>query len=372
LVHNTNIKLIFLGPGDNVEGGIPAVIKGLEKCFEIKKKDISYKRLVYGKERRDMSKLSRIATEFLQVFTFISTLFAYKPTIIHAQTSLDKKTILRDSLYLFISTIFRKKFILHVHGGQWEMLTEANGLWKFSAKRFLKKCDLVIVTSTEELNWIKSNYGEIINVDLLNNVVELDFDVNKFRKKRIDKTEIKKIIFASRLIESKGILDLIESINLLETRSDFQLDIYGGGPLKKEIEKKILALKLEDKINFKGEVDFDKLLKEYCEGDIFAFPSYHHEGFPMAFFFAVACGLAIVTSEVRPIPFFLKEKENCLYVEQKNSKSLSIGLSKLLNNDALIEEMSLNNINLIKQFSSQEISSQLLRIYNIILNNESK
>ena len=360
------IKIILAGPGNGVEGGIPAVISGLEKCFFILKNQVEYKRLVYAKAQRGMTLFQRIFSEIIQFFRFIYQLKEYSPDIVHIQTSFDKKTILRDSVHSWITHIFKIKSVIHIHGGNWHDLENWNYFWKTLASKFLKKCELVIVTSEEELKWVENYFEGKVRVSLLNNVVELRLDIKKIRSTNDNSGSIKKIIFASRLIESKGILDLINAIKLLDSRNDFILHIYGSGVLEENIKAMIKALNLSHNVCFEGEIDFDCLLSEYAKGDIFVFPSYHHEGFPMGFFLAVASGLSVVTTSVRPIPNFLKAHKNCLYIEKKSPKSIAENISVLLDDTRLIKEMSKNNIELVNKFTSLAVSNELIHLYNLL------
>src|SRR3990167_4695751 len=113
---------------------------GLEKVLELMSGEMVYKKILYAKPKRGLNKLQRSSAEILQLFNFIGTILFFNPHIIHIQSSFDKKTILRDSIHLLITRFFRKKFVLHAHGGEWHLITNWNKLWLGYANWFLTRC----------------------------------------------------------------------------------------------------------------------------------------------------------------------------------------------------------------------------------------
>lgn len=100
------------------------------------------------------------------------------------------------------------------------------------------------------------------------------------------------IINVGRLVTKKGQNYLIESFSRLKNIDDWKLVLLGEGPLRNDLEKKIIELKLEDKVILKGKVkDVDQWLNK---SSIFAFPSIL-EGFPNALAEAMAIGLPCVS-----------------------------------------------------------------------------
>ncbi|OOF20552.1 hypothetical protein BZJ19_16990, partial [Salinivibrio proteolyticus] len=103
---------------------------------------------------------------------------------------------------------------------------------------------------------------------------------NTFRLGVIDKKQIEltggltkliKIAAVGRLVEFKTYnFYMIEVIDRLITKGiDVQFDIYGDGPLKKEMQEKINQENLQDKIVLKGTLDYSKFDETISNYDLF-------------------------------------------------------------------------------------------------------
>jgi glycosyltransferase involved in cell wall biosynthesis len=106
-----------------------------------------------------------------------------------------------------------------------------------------------------------------------------------------------KIIFVGRLIQAKGVQDLIKAFNLLSDlpltyQHGLELWIIGDGNYRKQLEK--LASKNE-KIKFYGELSHDKVIEKLKQANIFVNPSYS-EGLPTTVLEAASVGLPIIAT----------------------------------------------------------------------------
>ncbi|HQS83348.1 MAG: hypothetical protein B7Y25_00305 [Alphaproteobacteria bacterium 16-39-46] len=102
------------------------------------------------------------------------------------------------------------------------------------------------------------------------------------------------IVSVGRLCPFKGFDTLINAFsNLHPYYPDLTLTIYGEGDERKNLEKLITSLNLEDKISLPGSVkNIEEIL---AKANLFIFPS-HYEGFPNALCEAMAVGLPVIAS----------------------------------------------------------------------------
>ena len=87
----------------------------------------------------------------------------------------------------------------------------------------------------------------------------------------------------------------------------------------------------------------------------------------MAVFQAAAAGLPIIATRIRATADYLREPDNCLWVEPHNPEMLAEKILILLDNPALAERMSRNNRQIVKQFSADRVASEYIDIYSRIL-----
>lgn len=116
--------------------------------------------------------------------------------------------------------------------------------------------------------------------------------------KYIKKTDLilnKKFIVTSHLRKEKGIQDLVEVINEIHKKHqfDFTIDLYGNGNYEAEIKKMIANYKIESYFNFKGSVD--NLNEVYKNYDYLIHPS-HAETFCYSVIESLICNVPVITT----------------------------------------------------------------------------
>ena len=114
-------------------------------------------------------------------------------------------------------------------------------------------------------------------------------------KKRLNvDSEYKVITFVGRLIEAKGAQDLIEAFKIVKDKIRVKLIIVGNGNYKNQL----IELADGDRdILFLGEKNEEEIIDILSITDAFVNPSYS-EGLPTSVLEAVACGCAIIATDV--------------------------------------------------------------------------
>jgi glycosyltransferase involved in cell wall biosynthesis len=145
----------------------------------------------------------------------------------------------------------------------------------------------------------------------------------------------------ARLIERKGLGDLIRAMALLERRR-FQLEIVGGG--SDEMVLRDLAAKhgLTEEVRFLGPLSRADVARRYRAADMFTLPS-SAEAFGNVFAEALASGLPIVGSAIGGIPDLVEHGTKGLLVEAGNIEALAGAIRYLAEDPDLRREMAQRN-----------------------------
>ena len=101
--------------------------------------------------------------------------------------------------------------------------------------------------------------------------------------------------------------------------------------------------------------------------DIFVLPSYR-EGFGSVIIEAASCGLPSIGSNIYGLSDAIKAGETGLLVLVRSSKLLEKEMLKLVNNNKLRNEMSLNaRKRVTHHFSQDEITLKILQLYKRLI-----
>lgn len=156
----------------------------------------------------------------------------------------------------------------------------------------------------------------------------------EIQKKYKDKV---KIIFAGRLIDGKGVQDLIKAVSKISL-DNWVLLIIGDGPMKNDLEKYVKDLELESKIKFLGQMERSNLMGIINVGDIVVNPSYT-EGLPTSVIEAAKCGKAIIATDVGGTREIIENYKSGILILAKRPDILTQKIELLIINTKLREQL---------------------------------
>ena len=155
-----------------------------------------------------------------------------------------------------------------------------------------------------------------------------------------------KIVFVGRLIPRKRVDWLIRSYSFAPTSRGSKLVVIGDGPEQKKLSTLATELKVENKVEFKGQFRKDQVEAELASADIFVLPS-TSEGMSNALLEAMANRLAVVAADIPQNRELITENLNgCLF---ETPEDLSLVLAKLVSNDCERRRLGKNAHQLIQQ-----------------------
>lgn len=171
------------------------------------------------------------------------------------------------------------------------------------------------------------------------------------------------ILCVGTLEPRKNIGGLIESYNLLtdEVKEKYDLVLVGKkGWLYDEIFKRVADLKLQEYIKFLDYVDFADLPAIYNGAEIFVYPSLY-EGFGLPPLEAMACGKAVITSNVSSLPEVVGDA--AILIDPKNTISLADEIANLLNDLKKIIELEQKSLVQAQKFSWKKTAEKTLEAF---------
>lgn len=191
--------------------------------------------------------------------------------------------------------------------------------------------DAVVCISTNVKNkWNERLPVPFRQVFVLNSSPLVDFSkvisINNFESdKKIN------LLFVGRLIESKGVKDIIDCLPIVQKRyPNTILTIVGGGPELNSLKYLIDKNGLKDSVHFTGEVS--EVVKYYEDAHILLAPSYSYEGFMNVVIEAMFYGLPVITTKGNGNEDIIEDNLNGVLIEPQNPTILASAIVKLLEN----------------------------------------
>lgn len=366
------ILLLYAHPMDI--GGVANFYKLLSKYYENSKYEIFYNRVGRIKKSRILSNnIVRFITLLFDYLLFAFKINNLKPDVIHVNPSLNKKAILRDSFYIFISKYILRdvKIITHIHGWQDQIAKGLNHkkIVNTAFKYLFNKSDKIIVLATRFKNVLVNFFNEPEKIHVIYAAVNaFDFDPVFGKQKNGNSINV---LFMSRFVKAKGIYEIVDSIDpitKMNPNTEINFLFAGDGEDKLELEEYINKLNLGDKVRFLGYLKGTEKRKAYLESDIFLFPSYYGEGCPAVILEAMAAGLPVITTKVGALEDIIENYKNGIIINEKSVNEIIEGVHHLISNGKLRDEIGkINKIKAQNEFDVSIVFNKINSIYDDLL-----
>jgi glycosyltransferase involved in cell wall biosynthesis len=153
------------------------------------------------------------------------------------------------------------------------------------------------------------------------------------------------VLAVARLIEKKGLSDLLRACRILKDRGyNFTCRIVGDGPLYQALEEGIGELGLTGTVDLWGKATHKQVIEMYRQATVFALPCVigkdgDRDGIPNVLVEAMYMGTAVVSTPISGIPELISEGINGLLVPPQDSAALAAAMSRLLDDPVLRDRL---------------------------------
>ncbi len=229
-------------------------------------------------------------------------------------------------------------------------------------KAFAKADGTVFQTENAKM-YYADNGADVKNGGVIPNAINPSFVRLPYKGERL-----KRIVGAGRIIESKNFKLLIEAFAKIHNRyPEYNLVIFGEGPLKSELIQYAQTLQINDKVMFPGYVD--NLGDELEKSAMFVMSS-NFEGMPNALMEAMALGLPCISTDCPSggAKLLIENGKNGYLVPVEDVDSLAEAMEKLLSSDSLRNDMGQEAQKICNTYSTGIIYSKWESYLNKIIN----
>ena len=218
-------------------------------------------------------------------------------------------------------------------------------------------------------------------------VIPMGVDIDKFRNQEsplrqglVGQAEIRnqgkrslEILFVGRMVEEKGVLELLEAFKMvckqLGDDVDFRLRMVGNGPLYNRLMQRAQEWGILEKLVIE-EKNYSEMPEVYRSADTFVLPSKPkkdwQEQFGMVLVEAMASGLPIITTRTGAIPEVVGEAG--ILVEPGDVAGLSGAIVKVLKDKKIRTDLSIRGRKRAEVgYDCQKVALKIEKLYQKVL-----
>ncbi len=247
-------------------------------------------------------------------------------------------------------------FTPHYHGtGHTLFRSLMHVAWRHYAKQIFKKSDRIVSVSNFERELLIKNFGlEAKKVVLVPDGLDMrEFEPADGEKSaRTESTHA--ILCVSRLEEYKGIQYLLRCLARLP--GSFTLEVVGGGPYKRKLEREAFELGVSGRVRFLEGLGREELLGRYRKAGVFVLLS-KYEAFGIVVAEALASGRPCIVSRTSALAEWI-DNETCFGIDYP------IDLQKL--SDLVTKVAGLRPIRRDGIMDWNEVADRMGQLYNAL------
>lgn len=180
------------------------------------------------------------------------------------------------------------------------------------------------------------------------------------------------LLYAGTIRPQKNIPRLIEAFAVLRAQladhpryANLKLLVIGDEVTKNpSVRRAVVQAHLENSVRFFGFVSFDALRMFYEGAEAFVFPSLY-EGFGLPPLEAMACGTAVVTSNISAMPEVVGDA--AALVNPENVFDIVRGMREVLTVPGYRDELIRRGARRVREFSWDETARQVVEVYREVL-----
>jgi glycosyltransferase involved in cell wall biosynthesis len=222
--------------------------------------------------------------------------------------------------------------------------------------------DMVCPLSIELSDSIKKLGMGNRKIRLILNGVDLD-EIDSVKEKNRLYHDSFLVGYIGQLIDRKDLFTLLKAMKIVtDNQRDIKLLIIGDGYRRDNLQKEVIKLALQKKIDFMGfRQDAITILKTF---DAFVLPSLE-EGIPRCLMEAMACEVPVIVSDIPGNRNLVINGETGLLFKLGDARELSETILYLMNNKEKARYMVIKAREKIeKEFSNKRMAEEYTQLYN--------
>src|SRR5688500_4343649 len=193
------------------------------------------------------------------------------------------------------------------------------------------------VATVSEAN--RAHLASVLGAGAPLHVIPNSVDLRRLGGARGSRSEARRLLTVARLVEKKGLPDLVDACRLLGERDVLvQLVVVGDGPMRSSLEQRAASAGLD--AVFCGALPQEEVLDRYRRAAVFCLPCVvgadgDRDGLPTSVLEAMALGVPAVTTAVGGLSELVVHERTGLVVPERDPAALAEALARVLTDRTL-------------------------------------
>ncbi len=272
------------------------------------------------------------------------TIVRHRPRLVYVPITQTRLGYLRDSVYLAIAWVFRRRIVIHLRGGDFAGFAGRSGPFLRAWLRWsLRRVDGVIVLG----DCLRGMFEPFVPREKIH-VVPNGEDFPEFDGRPRDYRARAgfHVVYLGNLMPVKGAGDLLQAIpSVLARHPGTRFTLAGewcDAGFREWALGFVRSRGLEGRVRFPGLVDRERKAETLRDADIFVFPS-TREGHPWVIVEALAAALPIVSCDAGCIRESVLDGRNGRIVPMRDPDALARAINELLADPERLHAMALES-----------------------------
>ncbi|MFW2512862.1 glycosyltransferase family 4 protein [Demequina sp. SO4-13] len=236
--------------------------------------------------------------------------------------------------------------------------TRALGVW---LRRNLRRFDEFCAVSEPAAQFARASFG--IDATVIPCAIDTALFADAPRSPRADDRLV--VAFLGRLVERKGVLELVAAVAALPApmRAGLDVRIGGKGPLREKVVEAVAAADLGDMVTLTGFVSEEDKPGFYADADIAVFPATGGESFGIVLIEAMASGSGVVIGGDNLGYLSVLGERSEVSVNPRDTSAFARSLARLIDDSALRAELHREQAERVRRFDVAVVGKQILSLY---------
>jgi len=296
---------------------------------------------------------------FRHYFRLVRLIIVHRPGLVYIPAGQTTVGYLRDSVFILIAKLFRRKVVCHLRGGNFKNWYDgASRLMKWWVRFVHRRVDGQIVLG-QNLRGLFDWLLPAEKIFVVPNGGNYVFPVETKTDRPV------RVLFLGNFISSKGLIEVLKAAVILGEKAGEIRFLFAGSwrdPETRQEFEAILAANRHLQVDVLGPVVGQEKLRLLASAHIFVFPTdYPNEGHPWVIVEALAAGLPIISTARAAIPESVIAGKNGFLVEPKNPGQVAEKIDYLVSHPETRRQMGEESRKLYRENFTEEKMVERLR-----------